>query len=95
MTTGERNLAVLGEIAFERHGDREALYFEGKWYRSGELRDRSAKLGRGFVELGIAPGDRVAVLMANCPEVGIVYGGLWRAGAAITPLIFLLPPDEV
>ena len=95
MATGERNLALLGEQSFERHGDREALYFEGKWYRSGEIFERSGKLGQGFLELGIAPGDRVAVLMANCPEVGIVYGALWRAGAAITPLIFLLPPDEV
>ena len=95
MTKGERNLAVLGEESFERHGDREALYFEGSWFRSGEIFERSRKLGRGLTELGIAPGDRVAVLMANCPEVGIVYGGLWRAGAAITPLIFLLPPDEV
>lgn len=95
MTTSERNLAVLGEQAFERHGDRDALYFEGQWYRAGEIVDRSRKLGQGFVELGIAPGDRVAVMMANCPEVGIVYGALWRAGAAITPLIFLLPPDEV
>ena len=95
MTTGERNLAVLGEKAFERHGDREALYFEGQWYGSGDIVERTHKLGQGLVELGIAPGDRVAVLMANCPEVGIVYGALWRAGAAITPLIFLLPPDEV
>ena len=95
MALGEHNLALLGEQSFERHGDHEALYFEGKWYSSGEIFERSRRLGAGFTELGIAPGDRVAVLMANCPEVGIVYGGLWRAGAAITPLIFLLPPDEV
>ncbi len=95
MAKGEHNLAVLGEQSFERNGDRESLFFEGKWYRSGEFFERSRKVSTGFRELGIAPGDRVAVLMANCPEVGIVYGGLWSAGAAITPLIFLLPPDEV
>jgi long-chain acyl-CoA synthetase len=95
MAIGKHNLAVLGNEAFERNGDRESLYFEGKWYRSGEMHDRSRRLNTGFRELGIAPGDRVAVLMANCPEVGLVYGGLWGAGAAITPLIFLLPPDEV
>ena len=95
MATGEHNLAVLGERAFERHGDHDAVFFEGRWYRSGEIFERTRRFGAGLVSLGIAPGDRVAVLMANCPEVGIVYGGLWRAGAAITPLIFLLPPDEV
>ncbi len=33
--------------------------------------------------------------MANCPEVGIVYNALWRAGAVVTPATFLLPPEEL
>jgi long-chain acyl-CoA synthetase len=33
--------------------------------------------------------------MANCPEVGIVYSALWRAGAVVTPATFLLPPDDL
>ncbi|MGZ4173105.1 MAG: AMP-binding protein, partial [Solirubrobacteraceae bacterium] len=40
-------------------------------------------------------GDRVVVTMANCPEVGIVYNALWRAGAVVTPAMFLLPPEEL
>ena len=39
--------------------------------------------------------DRVVVLMANCPEVGIAYEAIWRAGAVVTPAIFLLPPAEL
>src|SRR5437773_2730287 len=92
---GERHLARLGEEAFERLGDHEALYFEGRWYRSGELAERGRRLAGGFVELGIEPGDRVVVMMANTPEVGVTYSALWRAGAAITPAIFLLPPAEL
>jgi len=38
----------------------------------------------------VAPGDRVVVSMANCPEVGIVYQAVWRAGAVVTPATFLL-----
>ena len=34
-------------------------------------------------------------MMANCPEVGICYSALWRAGAAITPAIFLLSADDL
>src|SRR5947209_433434 len=49
----------------------------------------------GLIELGIRPGERVVVTMANCPEVGITYNALWRAGAVVTPAMFLLPPDDL
>jgi long-chain acyl-CoA synthetase len=89
------NLASLAEQAFDSQGDRDILFLEGTWYRSGDIHARATRIGRGFQELGVEPGDRVVVMMSNCPEVGIVYEALWRAGAAITPAIFLLPPDEL
>ena len=33
--------------------------------------------------------------MANSPEVGIVYQALWRAGAVVTPAIFLLSAEDL
>jgi len=33
--------------------------------------------------------------MANCPEVTIAYNAIWRAGAVVTPVIFLVPPAEL
>jgi long-chain acyl-CoA synthetase len=92
---GEHNLALLAERSLELHGDRDALWFEDRWYRSGELAERARRLASGFVELGIVPGDRVVVMMSNTPEVGISYTALWRAGAAITPAIFLLSGEEL
>src|SRR6266536_2400997 len=91
----EHNLACLGEESFERHGDYESLWFEGRWLRTGELFERGRRLAGGLRALGIAPGDRVAVMLPNCPEVGIAYAALWRAGAVVTPVIFLLPPAEL
>jgi long-chain acyl-CoA synthetase len=90
-----RNLARAAEEALERHGDRDALRFEGRWHRSGELHERATRLAGGLLELGVEPGDRVVVLMANCPEVGIAYNAIWRTGAVVTPAIFLLPPVEL
>jgi long-chain acyl-CoA synthetase len=95
MTIGAHNLAGLAEAAFERHGDRDSVWFEGSWHRSGALHERSTRLAAGFRDLGVAPGDRVVVMMASTPEVGVCYTALWRAGAVITPAIFLLPPPEV
>jgi long-chain acyl-CoA synthetase len=95
MARMDYNLARLAEASFERHGDYESLCFEGRWHHSGELFERGRRLAGGLRALGVAPGDRVAVMLPNCPEVGLSYAALWRAGAAITPLIFLLPPPEL
>ena len=88
---GEHNLARLSEESFERKGDYEALLFEGRWHRAGELFERSRRIGIGLGELGLEAGERVVVTMANCPEVTIMYQALWRAGLVVTPATFLLP----
>jgi long-chain acyl-CoA synthetase len=92
---GGHNLARLIEDAYERHGDREALFFEGKWFGTKDMFDRGARFATGLVEIGIQSGDQVVVMMANCPEVAIAYHALWRMGAVVTPAIFLLPPDDL
>src|SRR5436309_13771989 len=89
------NLAQLAEDAFARLGDHEALIFEEQTLRSSELRDRAHRVAAGLRELGIQPGDRVVVLMANCPEVLIAYNALWRAGAVMTPFVFLVSGSEL
>ncbi|TNY35594.1 class I adenylate-forming enzyme family protein [Thermomonospora catenispora] len=91
----ERTLGRLAEQAWERFDDYESLFFEGRWYRSRELAERARRVAGGLVELGVRPGDRVVVMMANCPEVGITYQALWRAGAAITPVVFLVSHEEL
>jgi long-chain acyl-CoA synthetase len=91
----DENLARQAELALERQGDHESLFFEGKWHSSGQMADRAARLATGLTELGVRPGDRLVVLMANCPEVLITYSAAWRAGAVVTPLIFLVSEDEL
>ena len=91
-----RNLARLAEqVRSSERGDYESLLFEGRWHRSGELFERAQRMADGLAELGVKPGDRVVVTMANCPEVGIVYNALWRTGAVVTPAMFLLPAEDL
>ena len=90
-----RNLARLAEEAAERRGDYDALWFEGAWFRSSQLLERGARLARGLVELGVKPGDRVVVMMENSPDVGVVYHAIARAGAVVTPVIFLVSAEEL
>jgi long-chain acyl-CoA synthetase len=94
-TTAGTSLGRRAEQVLERFGDRESLFFEGRWFRAGELANRSARVAGGFTQLGIGPGDRVVVCMANCPEVGLTYSALWRAGAVPTPVLFLLTEEEI
>jgi long-chain acyl-CoA synthetase len=89
------NLARLAEAAYERRGDYESLLFEGRWHRSGELFERSRRIGGGLRKLGVAPGERVVVNMVNRPEVSVVYQALWRVGAVVTPATFLLPVEDL
>jgi long-chain acyl-CoA synthetase len=91
----EENLARQAELALERQGDYDSLFFEGRWHSSGSLADRAARFAAGLTGLGVRPGDRLLVLMANCPEVLITYSAAWRAGAVVTPLIFLVSEDEL
>ena len=91
----DENLARQAELAFERQGDYDSLFYEGTWHSSGQLADRAARLATGLADLGVRPGDRLLVLMANCPEVLITYSAAWRAGAVVTPLIFLVSEDEL
>jgi long-chain acyl-CoA synthetase len=91
----EENLARQAEMALERQGDHDSLFYEGRWHSAGSLADRAARFATGLTDLGVRPGDRLVVLMANCPEVLITYSAAWRAGAVVTPLIFLVSEDEL
>jgi long-chain acyl-CoA synthetase len=92
---GEHNLARQQERQRASLGDFDSLFFDGTWWSNDTLADRASRLSTSLVKEGVAPGDRVLVLMANCPEVLITYSALWRTGAVVTPLIFLASEKEV
>jgi long-chain acyl-CoA synthetase len=95
LTTGPNNLARVALESLERNGDRDALFADGTWHRAAALQERATRLAAGLRARGIQPGDRVCVFMANCAEVGVAYTGIWHAGAAATPAVFLLPAPEL
>ena len=60
-----------------------------------EFARRAASLATGLRErFGVAPGDRVAVFMANCPEYLEVLYGTWFTGAVAVPINVKLHPRE-
>jgi len=64
-------------------------------YPSDLLREKSMRLAGAFRNLGLAPGDRVALTMPNSPLVGVSYQGVLRSGLVIVPMLFLLSAKEI
>ena len=57
--------------------------------------DRASRLANALLGLGLAKGDRVAVLAYNCVEWLEIYAALARAGLVCVPLNFRLLAPEI
>jgi long-chain acyl-CoA synthetase len=90
-----RSLQRLAEQSWQRHAAQSLLIYEGSQWTGAELAARVRRVAGGLAEAGLRPGERVVICMANCPEVGITYNAVWRAGAVATPVLFLLSEDEL
>jgi len=63
-----------------------AIIFEGNRISYLDLHRRANRTGRWMQSLGIEKGDRVAVMLANCPEFIDLYLACARLGAIFVPL---------
>src|SRR5256885_10038252 len=66
------------------HGS--ALLFKGAKVTYGELDRLSDACAAAFAALGVARGDRVGLLLPNCPQFFIAEFGAWKLGAVVAPL---------
>lgn len=82
----KKHFAMLLRDAAERWGRREALFHEGKRWSFVELEAGVDAVARGFIALGIQPGDHVALWMPNRPEWIFAFFALSKIGAVTIPL---------
>src|SRR4029450_1813509 len=75
----------VAEAAAQRP-DAPALLFKGRTISHSELERASDAFAAALVGLGVAKGDRVAVLLPNCPQFLICELGAWKAGGIRVPL---------
>jgi len=61
----------------------------------GQLKRASDGLAASFRARGVARGDRVAVLLAQCPEVMIAHMAAYKLGAVVLPLFTLFGSDAL
>lgn len=69
--------------AAERAPNRPAIGFFGKNLTYAEVADRAKRLARALQALGVQKGDRVAIMLPNCPASVIGYYGALLAGAVV------------
>lgn len=60
-----------------------AIHFLGKELSYSELYNQSLKLGNYFQSLGLKKGDRVSIMLPNCPQAVIAYYGVLLAGGIV------------
>ncbi len=82
----ERTILDYVADTAREHPDLPALLFKGLQVSYGELERATDAFAVALAKLGIKKGDRVALLLPNCPQFIIAELGVWKAGAMILPL---------
>lgn len=89
------NLSELVRAAAAASPDRAALVHGTRRTTWAELEQQVASFAAGLRGAGLAPGDRVALLLGNVPEFVIGYFGVLRAGLVAVPVSTALTANEL
>jgi benzoate-CoA ligase family protein len=76
-----------------RSPDRVSIFFKDKKITYRELEDAAARCRGALAAQGIRPGDRVALVMSDSPEMIVAFLGIMGMGAMAVPCSTLLPPE--
>jgi long-chain acyl-CoA synthetase len=91
-----RTMAELLRWRAQRHPNLAAVLYEGRTQTYAELDASSSALAAALIiQLGLEPGDRVAILDKNCAAYLELLFALDKAGLVAAPLNWRLTPHEV
>ncbi len=89
------SLVALMEEAFRQYGDRVAYSFMGRDVTYAETDAQSRDLAAYLQGLGLAKGDRVAIMMPNVPQYPVAVAAVLRAGLVVVNVNPLYTPREL
>ena len=75
-------------IYYGTEGDQITITFQ-------ELNEKVNQTAHSLLQMGVVKGDRIAVIGRNSPEMVILAYALLKIGAWITPVNFMLKPQEI
>src|SRR5260370_29538147 len=83
------------QIAASDYRDRPATHFLGARLTYGELKNRVDRLASSLSQLGIAKGDRVGIMLPNCPQYIVAFFAITRLGAIVVNVNPIYTPAEL
>jgi long-chain acyl-CoA synthetase len=89
------SLVGLMEESFAKYQDRTAYSFMGKDVSFGQTDRLSQQLAAYLQGLGLARGDRVAIMMPNVPQYPVAVAAILRAGFVVVNVNPLYTPREL
>jgi long-chain acyl-CoA synthetase len=85
----------LLEQTAERYPERVATIFFGAKLPYRALNEAANRFAHALLDLGLKRGDRVALMLPNCPQFLIAFYGTLKAGAVVTAVNPLYTPREL
>ena len=85
---------MLSQTAAKSPSQTALIYFGAK-ISYGQFQEHANRLAAGLQSLGLPKGERVALVMANCPQFVISCFGALGAGAIVTATSPIYTPREV
>ena len=89
------SLSQLLTAAAAEHADRPALKLDDTVLNYAVLNEAATRVAGLLKERGVAPGDRVGIMLPNVPYFAAAYYGILRAGGIVVPMNVLLKGREV
>ena len=89
------NVVSILEESFQLHPDRVAYSCMGREMSYRELESRSRDLAAYFQEIGLVPGDRLAVMLPNILQSPVTVAAAFRAGLVVVNINPLYTPREL
>jgi long-chain acyl-CoA synthetase len=83
LTYPQRPLCEILDTSAIDVGDRPATAFLGAELTFREIKTRSDAFARALMELGVAKGDRVGIMLPNCPQYIVAAFAVLRLGAVV------------
>lgn len=81
--------------AAEGRGDKVAIEQAGATVTYGELARRVGQTGNALLALGLAPGDRMLMVVKDCPEFFHFFWGAIKAGIVPVPVSYLMRAKDL
>ncbi|WP_372791388.1 long-chain fatty acid--CoA ligase [Paraconexibacter sp.] len=96
--TGSKTIADLIGLAAEKFGDQVMARYKtgGEWrdVTYAEVGTIVSEIGRGLIDIGVAPGDRVCILANTRPEWTYADLAISSTGAVVVPIYQTNAPEE-